>query len=228
MKAILIIFSANSEWRSAKAYFKKPKIETYPFGEFFQEIINEAQVILLQGGWGKISAAASTQYGIQRWQPEIVINLGTCGGLEGRVERGTIVLAEETIVYDIYEKMGDSQAALAFYSVKLDLSWLNEPFPQPVRRGRLLSADRDILTEDVDGLIEHYDGFAADWESGAIAWVCQKNGTPCLILRGVSDLVNSQAGEAYGAIDIFHQSTQKIISNLLTHLPDWIDCIQPV
>jgi adenosylhomocysteine nucleosidase len=227
MKTILVIFSANSEWRNAKAFYNHPKVKTTPYGEYFQEKINDRLVILMQGGWGKISAAASVQYGIQVWQPEIVINLGTCGGLEGQVEKGTIVLAEETMVYDIYEQMGDRNAALAFYSVKMDLSWLKPPFPQPVRRGRLLSADRDILTEDVNGLIEDYGGFAADWESGAIAWVCQKNGIFCLILRGVSDLVNSQGGEAYGAIDVFHQSTQEIIVNLLTHLPAWIDCIQP-
>lgn len=35
----------------------------------------------MRGGWGKIDAAAAAQYGISRWQPSVVINLGTCGDL---------------------------------------------------------------------------------------------------------------------------------------------------
>ncbi|RPI83169.1 MAG: hypothetical protein EHM41_16570 [Chloroflexi bacterium] len=45
---------------------------------------------------GKISAAASTQYIIDRWNPDLLINLGTCGGFEGCIERGAVVLVEKT------------------------------------------------------------------------------------------------------------------------------------
>lgn len=224
METVLVLFSANSEWKSVLAYAKPARIQSTPFGEFFQEKINGLTIVFVKGGWGKISAAASAQYGIQRWQPDLVINLGTCGGFEGRVERGTIVLVEQTVVYDIFEQMGVPEEALAFYSTDLDLSWLKEPYPQSVQRGRLISADRDILPEDVDGLVKVFNVFAADWESGAIAWVCRNNGVQCLILRGVSDLVNANGGEVYGDIDVFHRSTQEIINSLLDHLPEWILC----
>jgi adenosylhomocysteine nucleosidase len=35
-------------------------------------------VIFVRGGWGKIDAAASTLYAIDRWSLSIVVNLGTC------------------------------------------------------------------------------------------------------------------------------------------------------
>jgi adenosylhomocysteine nucleosidase len=222
MHTIVIIFSSHSEWRAARKCCKVTFVETTPFGECFALLEGERTLIYLEGGWGKISAAASVQYAIVRWKPDLVINLGTCGGLQGAVEPGTVILAERTLVYDVIEQMGDQQQAYDHYSTDLDLSWLGEPYPQPVQRGLLLSADRDILPEQVTWLQEQFGGVAADWESGAIAWVCSKNHVKCLILRGVSDLVTPDGGEAYGNIKVFHQASEKIIANLLQHLTAWL------
>ena len=47
----------------------------------------------MQGGWGKIDAAASAQYAISRWRPSIVVNLGTCAGISGQIDKFDTVLA---------------------------------------------------------------------------------------------------------------------------------------
>lgn len=220
----VVLISARSEWRAVSELFPALPQEHSPFGCWFQTHIQAEPVIFFQGGWGKISAAASTQYAISQWKPRLVVNLGTCGGLAGRIEKDEILLVEETLVYDIYEQMGSAEEALAFYSTRLDLSWLREPLPHPVRRGRLLSADRDILAKDVAMLQEQYGAVAADWESGAIAWVARRNQTPCLILRGVSDLVGSSGGEAYDNIEIFHDGARRVMNILVTALPGWLEC----
>ncbi|PKO05876.1 MAG: hypothetical protein CVU41_09635 [Chloroflexi bacterium HGW-Chloroflexi-3] len=225
MRTIVIIFSSQAEWRAARKCCKVTFVETTPFGECFALLENERTLIYLEGGWGKISAAASAQYAIVHWKPDLVINLGTCGGLQGRVERGDVILAVRTLVYDVIEQMGDQQQALDYYTTELDLSWLGEPYPQPVHCGLLLSADRDILPEQVAWLQDNFGGVAADWESSAIAWVCSKNHVKCLILRGVSDLVSPDGGEAYGNIKVFHKASEEIITDLLGHLPAWLDCI---
>ncbi|MBE0687487.1 MAG: 5'-methylthioadenosine/S-adenosylhomocysteine nucleosidase [Anaerolineaceae bacterium] len=227
MRTIVIIFSSHAEWRAARKCRKVTFVQETPFGECFALLEGGRTIIFLEGGWGKISAAASVQYAILHWSPDLVINLGTCGGLQGKVERGDVILAERTLVYDLIEQMGDQQAAYQHYTTELDLSWLpsEEHYPQPVQRGLLLSADRDILAEQVAWLQNNFGGVAADWESGAIAWVCSKNKIKCLILRGVSDLVSPDGGEAYGNIKVFHKASEKIIANLLEHLPAWLDCV---
>ncbi len=219
---VLAIISANSEWRVVRSVFETCPAQTGPFGEWFEAIINNLQVIFLHGGWGKIAAAASTQYAVQRWQPGLVVNLGTCGGFAGSVERGTILLATETVVYDIIEQMGDPQAAIDHYTTRLDLSRLPQPYPSPVLPARLISADRDILAAEVKELLDRFHAVAADWESGAIAWVCHRNVVPCLILRGVSDLVSEFGGEAYLNQDVFHEGTNLVMGNLLKILPAWL------
>ena len=180
-------------------------------------------VLFFHGGWGKIAAAASTQYVIDRWSPDLVINLGTCGGFAGEVERGTIILAERTLVYDIVEQMGDYDEHIAHYSTDLDLSWLKGDTPQEVRRTILISGDRDLLADEVPHLKRQFDAVAGDWESGAIAWVASRNGTPCFILRGVTDLVSSSGGEAYGNLELFVENTTHVLGELIDALPAWLE-----
>jgi adenosylhomocysteine nucleosidase len=222
---ILVLISANSEWRAVKPIFPTAEIRRSPYGEYFISPL-DASAIFFHGGWGKISAAATAQYAIDHFQPDLIVNLGTCGGFEGRIETGTIILVEKTIVYDIIEQMSDSDAAIAHFSSALDLSWLKQPYPFTARRGLLVSADRDILASDIPMLVEKYGAVAADWESGAIAWVAQKNGVKCLILRGVSDLVSIGGGEAYGNIELFHERTAQIMEELVNQLPAWLMSIE--
>lgn len=225
MKNIVVLISANAEWRAIKEILSGQTLhfDSTPFGETFNYQIASFNLVFLHGGWGKISAAATAQYAIDRFAPDLLVNLGTCGGLDGRAAAGDILLVERTLVYDIIEQMGDPQAALEHYSAQLDLSWLTgTALPNDVRRGLLVSADRDILREDVAMLIERFDASAADWESGAIAWVASRNAVRCLILRGVTDIVSATGGEAYGNIDLFHQRTVQIMRRLLDILPQFL------
>ncbi len=247
---VVVIVSANAEWRVVKELYPDLEIQNSPYGEFAHlkpgtlnlEPFDPAQgrlepgnlepgtwnLTLFHGGWGKISAAATAQYVIDHFKPDLLINLGTCGGFAGRIETGTIILVERTLVYDIIEQMGDGAEAIEHYASSLDLGWLpvNLPFPTP--RGLLVSADRDIVVDDIPMLVEKYDAVAADWESGAIAWVAKKNGTRLLILRGVSDLVGGDGGEAYGNLDLFHERTKAVMCELLHQLPGWLKAIEKI
>jgi adenosylhomocysteine nucleosidase len=224
MKVVAII-SANAEWRAVKEIYPELALKPSPFGEFADLTLGAWELTLFHGGWGKISAAATAQYIIDTFQPDLLLNLGTCGGFAGQVETGTIILVERTLVYDILEQMGDGAAAIEHYSTTLDLSWLRPDLPYAVPRGLLVSADRDLLAEDIPLLAEKYGAVAADWESGAIAWVADRNGMPCLILRAVSDLVGEGGGEAYGNLELFHDRTGVVLRELFRQLPDWLGAV---
>ncbi len=223
---IVILISAGAEWRAISKRFPDAGREVSPLGEWFKADLavggSTEPVIFFHGGWGKISAAASTQYVIDRWSPSLLINLGTCGGFEGEVEAGTILLVERTIVYDIVEQMGDPAEAIAFYATDLDLSWLRDPLPTSARRALMVSADRDLIAAEIPHLKAEYGAIAGDWESGAIAWVAKRNETRCLILRGVTDLVSEQSGEAYGNFGLFAERTEVVMNRLIDTLLAWI------
>ncbi len=222
MNAVVII-SADAEWRVVKELYPNLEIKNSPYGEYAHLTLDARHLTLFHGGWGKISAAATAQYVIDHFQPDLLINLGTCGGFAGRIETGTIILVERTLVYDIIEQMGDGDEAIEFYASSLDLSWLPTNLPDSTHRGLLVSADRDIVVEDIPMLIKKYDAVAADWESGAIAWVAKKNGTRLLILRAVSDLVGGDGGEAYGNLGLFHERTKSVMGELFHQLPHFLN-----
>ena len=86
-----------------------------------------------------------------------------------------------------------------------------------------MSADRDLVPEEIPGLKSKYGAIAGDWESGAIAWVANRNQVRCLILRGVTDLVGDGGGEAYaGKVQIYVENTERVMNDLILQLPAWV------
>ncbi len=242
---VIVLISADAEWSAIKALFSGPDYQKSPYGEWFLTRIGDRiepmqatpglskarkphpldhiPIIFFHGGWGKIAAAASTQYVIDRWRPGLLINLGTCGGFERQVEQGTVILVNKTIVYDIIELMGDLDEHLTHYTTVLDIDWLNEnELPFSVRKTLLVSGDRDLVVDEIPDLSARYGAIAGDWESGAIAWVAARNQARLVILRGVSDVVGGGGSEAYGNLGFFASSTKKIMGKLIIALPDII------
>lgn len=85
---VVVVISANQEWQVLLTHFySKAQLQASPLGEWFAvdiEIEGHSEpIVFFHGGWGKIAAAASAQYVLDRWSPELLVNLGTCGGFEG-------------------------------------------------------------------------------------------------------------------------------------------------
>ena len=214
-----VLISANAEWRVVKPLFASAAIQTSPYGEYFFANVGHDGVLFFHEGWGKVAAAGSTQYVIDRFHPARLINLGTCGGVEGRIERFDVVAVEKVVIYDIAEAMGDSKEAIAAYSTPLTLP---AQLPTPAVRATMYSADRDLTAAGLRELYPRYRPVVVDWESGAIAWVAHKNGTPLLILRGVTDLVSPAKAEAEGNLQLFQDNTVRVMQNLVGNLPKWL------
>ena len=229
---IVVLISALAEWEGFKILFPDVSIQKSPYGEFTNLTLETPalrggegwNLKLFHAGWGKIASAGMMQYVLDHESPEIVINLGTCGGFEGVVHRGDLILVERTFVYDIVELMGDLDIS-TYYTSTLDLSWLAEPYPYPVRRGTLASADSDLPPDKI-AFLKANGAIAADWESAALAWVARKNNARLLILRGVSDMVSEQGGEAYGDIEIFNRRARDVMKTLFDQLPGWLNAVQ--
>jgi adenosylhomocysteine nucleosidase len=215
----VVLISADGEWQ-AVLHHALPSIQhPTPYGNWFSQNIANFSVIFLHAGWGKVSTAGACQFAIDAFQPQLMINLGTCGGLEGLAELGEILCVSETSFYDIFEGMADYAQAIEFYSSKADLSWLPEDLPEHAHRARLVSADQDIQPRAYERLTREFGAVAADWESAAFAWVAERNDIPWLILRGVSDLVSPTKAETAGNLSLWQARTDQIMEDLLNQLP---------
>jgi adenosylhomocysteine nucleosidase len=211
-----VIVSANAEWRALERVVHPTARGTTPWGE----TLEADGILYVHGGWGKVAAAASAQYAIDRWHPRVLVNLGTCGGFAGVTKQFDVVLVERTVIYDIVERMGDPKEAIDDYATTIDLAWLT-PAPGAVR-GTIVSGDQDLDPARLGELRDAYHAVAADWESGAIAHVAAKNHTHVLILRGVSDVVTAAGDATYGNEVAFDVASQRVMSDLVRALPAWL------
>ena len=140
-------------------------------------------------------------------------------GVEGRIQRFDIVAPDKLVIYDIAEAMGDSQEAIDHYTTTIPVP---AALPASIRRATLYSADRDLTPSLLRDIDRRFHPVAVDWESGAISWVAHRNRTPLLILRGVSDLVSPDNGEAQGNLDLFAANAARVMQNLVKGLPAWL------
>ena len=209
------MISAGAEWNAIHAGAPTHT----PYGDFAFGTLGRERVIYFHGGYGKVNAAGSTQYAIDRWHPELVINLGTCGAFGHDLHVGDVVLASSTTIYDIYEAMGDADEAIADFKTTLDTSrW---PTPAKVRVEPLVSGDRDLIPGELAKLRDKFAAAAGDWESGAIAYVATKNHARVVILRGVTDIVDeAHADPTYNNAALWQQETAKVMATLLALAAD--------
>jgi adenosylhomocysteine nucleosidase len=218
---VVALISASTEWKIVRGQIPDEPLHDTPYGEWLIHRLGSEDVVFFHGGYGKVAAAGSTQYAIDRWHPALVVNLGTCGGFGGARKVGDIVLAGETTIYDIVEMMGDPDEAIADYQTKIDTAVWPARLAGKVVVGPLVSGDRDLDPAALAGLAAKYHASVGDWESGAIAWVAAHNHTRVLILRGVSDLVDAAGGDpTYHAPGAWEKASVAVMASLVALLTD--------
>lgn len=216
---VVVLISANAEWKIVLAQLPGEALHETPFGPWFTHRIGSEDVVFFHGGYGKVSAAGSTQYAIDHWHPGLLVNLGTCGGFGGERRVGDIVLASETYLYDVIELMGDPDEAIEDFHTRLDTGRWPAKLAHRVVIGPIVSADRDIDPAAPAALHAKYHASVGDWESGAIAWVAAHNHTPVIILRGVTDLVDAAGGDpTYHAAGAWERASIAVMASLVSLL----------
>jgi adenosylhomocysteine nucleosidase len=217
---VVALISASAEWKIVRAQLTEPVEHDTPFGEWLVHRLGGQDVVFFHGGYGKVAAAGSTQYAIDRWHPALLVNLGTCGGFGGERKVGDIVLASETIIYDIVERMGDADEAIEDFHTRLPSAWPAR-LTGRVIRAPLISADGDLDPAAVAGLAAKYHAGVGDWESGAIAWVASHNHTPVVILRGVTDVIDAAGNDpTYHAPGAWERASVAVMASLIALLSE--------
>jgi adenosylhomocysteine nucleosidase len=217
-RPLVVIVSADTEWRVLHATLHEPdggEAGREWFVHRYATRRGPREVIFFHGGSGKIRAAATAQLAIDRWHPRLLVNLGTCGGFEGRTKVGEVFLAARTVVYDLYEAMTDPEETVQMFATTLDPTLVPASVRAQVRVDVLVSGDRDLVPHEVPELERRFSASAGDWESGAIAWTARHADTPVVILRGVSDVVGAGGDAAYGDVAVFEAGTRVVMRRLL-------------
>ena len=155
----------------------------------------EPGILAYAGGVGKVNAAMSAQYFIDRYQPDWIVNAGVAGSFHD-LPIGTVVLAEDFVQHDIDTSAVDGVPGLV---PTLNLTAL--PTDQPDRAGAILAglgvaftrgrvATGDVFMTKGDranAVAAEFSPTLCEMEGCAIAQVCLRNQVKFTALKSVSD-----------------------------------------
>ena len=180
------------------------------------------------GGLGKAQFAVHAQYLLDTLdQVRVVVCLGASGGLSGDQAIGDVVVATETVEHDfshphiLPERVPRFAGDPAYIGAIRNSDSLTK-LPFKVTFGPVASGDEAILSVSrARELVEATGAVAVAWEGAGGARACQLSGVPYLEVRGISDL----ADEA--AVDAFMENLPQTMTNLALFIRWFVDLAEP-
>ncbi len=209
---IAIIGAMDCEINDIKKEITDLKEQNYADLKIFTGTINNKFIILAQSGVGKVNAALNTQYIIDTFKPDIIINTGVAGGIADGLDVGDIIIGTYLVQHDFdvtvlgyargYMCTGeDKDKPTKFYCdkelVEKFQSSLQQNMPaKKIHQGVIASGDKFISGKEIKKEINEYFGaLAVEMEGCAIAQVATRNQIPFVLTRAISDLADSKSAE---------------------------------
>jgi 5'-methylthioadenosine/S-adenosylhomocysteine nucleosidase len=163
-----------------------------------------ADVTLLRGGVGKVSAAMGAQYAVDRFRPDYLVMTGIAGGLGGGLALGDVVVSRDCAQHDLdVTALGIPLGQVPFTEHRfltadptlVELALATPVAGQRVVAGRILSGDQFITAADATRMerLQSLDGAAVEMEGAAVAMVATVNRVPFVIIRSISDHADAAA-----------------------------------
>ena len=206
MKYIGIIAAMDEEVATIKNLMNSIEVKKIFNLEFILGTINSKNVVLVKSGVGKVHAARTTQILIDNFDLEYIINVGTAGGLNEKIEIGDIVIAEKLVQHDFDITAGGHEKGYISHTGKYFncdeklikkskeiIDSMNEDFNAITG----LIATGDIFVQDIkvkDGIKQEFNADCTEMEGAAIAQVCTLDNIPFIVIRAISDKPNGNNG----------------------------------
>ncbi len=218
MNTIGIIGAMDTEVRHLIARMDNPAETVIAGRHFFCGTLAGRDVVVVQSGIGKVSAALTAQILIDRFAVDCLINTGMAGGLDARLAVKDLVVGTGAVQHDFdltafghargYITGDDDSRATVFpaadtlVTAALDAAAAVLPAGSKAITG--LVASGDIFVDDSAlkrRIIDDFGAAVTEMEGGAIAQAAHDNGVPFLILRTVSDLAEHQANVSFTELE---------------------------
>ena len=158
----------------------------------YQGLLNGEQTAVVICGLGKVNAAAGTQYAIDHFTPERIVNLGVAGGLDASMSVGQVYSISKCFQcdFDLSDINHTPKGTPDEYdSPFFELS--NFPTSQLSNLPVAIVSTGDSFVNgdpDRDFVYGEMGAWLRDMELAAIAHVCKRAGVRCCALKSVSDV----------------------------------------
>ena len=157
---------------------------------------------------GKAAAASATTYLIEKYNPDLIINIGSCGGLN-KAKLASIIVSDVAAYHDVDVtgfgyKLGQLPGQNETFTANkntyncTDLhQYLKKDYP--ILDGTVITGDQFVNSqEDILAIKSIYPNTVAiDMEAAAIAQICNLYNKDFLLVKKVSDLADSNATSSF-------------------------------
>ena len=142
--------------------------------EYYLGTLANKEIVVSRCGVGQLYAALSTASLIEKYKPELIINLGCAGSLKENVHIGDVVIADKTAAWR-FDVPGWKRS---FDSLYTSFGCSDE----------VVSIAKKISDPTIKVIKRHYpEALCGEMEGAAVAGVCYAYHTPVSIIRSISD-----------------------------------------
>lgn len=206
---IAIIGAMEEEVELLRASISHTKTTTIANSEYTEGTYEGKEIVLLKSGIGKVNAAMSTTILLQQFKPTVVINTGSAGGYDEKLEVGAIVISDEVRHHDVdatifgYE-IGQVPQMPAAFKADSDLMAVAEAAVNKI--GEHQAATGLITTGDsfmndpvrVEAVRKQFPTMkAVEMEAAAVAQVCYQFDVPFVVVRALSDIAGKESNISF-------------------------------
>lgn len=205
-----IIGAMESEVSALKETMQVNSVTTKAGMDFYEGVLEQTPVVVVQSGIGKVNAAMCVQILADLFDITHVMNTGVAGSLNAKLNIGDILVSEKAIQHDMDvtifgyapgqvpgTKSRDFIADPAMADAALTACGQVNPDVTTIK-GCVVSGDQFISSAEVkDRLIREFHGDCAEMEGASIAQAATLNGLPFVVIRAISDKADGSAEMDY-------------------------------
>lgn len=193
-------------------------------------MIHGVEVVLTQSGIGKVNSALATAFMIDRYEPQLIINTGSAGGLKEGLNVGDVLISDTLAYHDVdatafgYQRGQVPQMPVEYKSdekyVKEILKAAQSVGLHP-QKGMIVSSDSFIASKkDVETIQMNFPkAGATEMEGTSIAQTCYVLKTPFVVIRAISDSADEEASVSFDEFIITagKKSAEMVVAFLDNH-----------
>lgn len=193
---------------------------------FYEGVLEDKLVVIVQCGIGKINATLCTQLLISQFEVDYVINLGAAGSLQPYLKVGDIVVATDLVQHDMdCVGFGYEIGVTPGYSLKvatdselLGVSFeVAEKFNTPVYLGTIATGDLFVSNNNQkEEILNNFNAQCCEMEGYAVASTCYANNVSSIVIRAISDGADDKAQISFDEclLTIVNNVTQFVVEVL--------------
>jgi adenosylhomocysteine nucleosidase len=195
--------------------------------DFIEGTLANKDIVLVQGGIGKVNATISTTLLILNFDIDFVINIGSAGGLKLEQNVGDVVISSKVVHHDVDvtgfgRKIGEVPGLpLYFEADEQLLNKVSEILKEKnisSYTGLIASGDQFICREDQVSMIKQNfpEAMCAEMEAASIAQTCYVFKKRFIITRSLSDVFNK--GDSSIQFDEYLKKASQASANMCLEL----------